>query len=178
LVWIQPASYKEFSLYKTEAEIALEQPSILPMVDAKYSGSGNKIRVEVTGMTVFPPRTGLSDEKVKITMSEPVLRDAGGEVNGYTVTSHPQIVGGDAENGYIIEFELSKNSGSNVKSAEGTITIPVTVTAKHPTNGKTSRSEEEIYLNINYTPSAGVKAPPRGGRGSQPPPPKAPPKRR
>ncbi|MPN08845.1 hypothetical protein SDC9_156131 [bioreactor metagenome] len=101
-------------------------------------------------------------------MGEPLLKESNAEVNGYSISKQPEIVGGDAENGYIIEFELSKNSGANVKSAEGAVSIPVIVTAKHPTNGKTSKSETEVIVNIDYTPSA--KAPVgRPGTPAKPP---------
>lgn len=178
LVWVQPITYKEFSLFKAESDLKLEEPSVLANVTAKYSGNVNKIKVEVTGLQVYAPPTGLSDGNAKVAMGEPTLRDAGGEVNGYTVSRQPEIVGGDAESGYIIEFELTKNSGSNVKSAEGAIVIPLTVGAKHPTNGKTSRAEEEIYINISYTPSSGSRAPQGGARKTQQPPKPPAPKKR
>ena len=173
LVWVQPVTYKEFVLFKNEYEIKLEEPSILADVNVKYSGTANKIKVEAMGLMVFAPPTGLADKNVKVIMSEPALRDASGEVSGYSVTKQAEIVGGDAENGYIIEFELSKNSGSNVKSAEGSISIPVSVSARHPINQKTSKAEQEIYVNISYSPSA-VKSPSGGsgggGKTTSPPP--------
>jgi hypothetical protein len=110
---------------------------------------------------VLPPETGLDDKSVKIIMPEPQFKDAGGEVNGFTVTKQPEIVGGSVDDGYMIVFELSKNSGSNVKSVEGQITIPVLLTARHPTNGKTSKFDDLISVDISFTPgaSSGTKAP-------------------
>lgn len=168
LVWIQPVTYQELTLFRTEADIALDEPAILPDVSVKYSGNASKIKVEAKGLMVYAPSTGSADKNLKIQMGEPLLKESNAEVNGYSISKQPEIVGGDAENGYIIEFELSKNSGANVKSAEGAVSIPVIVTAKHPTNGKTSKSETEVIVNIDYTPSA--KAPVgRPGTPAKPP---------
>jgi len=167
LVWIQPITFREYSLFSTEAEIKLDEPMILPDVNTRITGNANRLKVEVRGLVIYTPNTGLADNNIKATMSEPTLRDAAGEVNGYSITRQPEIVGGDAENGYIIEFELSRNSGSTVRTAEGSISIPISVTARHPTNGKTSRADSEINVNINHTPSGtggGVRPPAGGGR--------------
>jgi len=107
-----------------------------------------------TGLQILSPETGLDDKNAKCRMAEPQLKDGSGDVNGYSISSQPQIVGGDAESGFIVEFELQKNPGANVKSAEGAISIPVTVRATHPTNNKTSVGESEITVNISYTQSA------------------------
>ncbi|MCL2038938.1 MAG: hypothetical protein FWG85_00745 [Bacteroidetes bacterium] len=154
LVWVQPITYQEFELYSTNGDLKLEEPSIFGDMIPKYSSSGNKIKIEATGLQILSPETGLDDKNAVCRMPEPKLRDGSADVNGYSISSQPQIVGGDANNGYIIELEIQKNPGVNVKSAEGSITIPVTVTATHPTNGKTSVGESEIILNINYTQSA------------------------
>lgn len=175
LVWVQPITFQQFVLFKNEYEIRLDEPSILADVNVKYTGTASKIKVEARGLSIYAPPTGLPDKDVRVQMSEPVLRDASGEVNGYSVTKQPEIVGGDADNGYIIEFELSKNSGSNVRSAEGTITIPVSVSARHPTNGKTSKSDQEIYVSISYTPSAARTPGPPGAPGGSTPPRNTPP---
>jgi len=119
----------------------------------------------------------LADRNVKCSLSEPSLKDATIDINGYTVTRQPEIVGGDPDNGYIIEMEITKNSGANVKSAEGRVTIPISVTAKHPTNGKTSKTDNEVFFVVDYTPSAGAKIPggkPSGGGGAPKQQPKTP----
>lgn len=174
LVWVQPYTYKEYQLYTRETSIKLEEPSILADVMAKYSGSGNKIKIELSGLQIFAPATGLADKNLKVALSEPELKEASIEVNGYSISRQPAIVGGDPENGYTIELELSKNSGANVKSAEGVISIPISVLAKHPTNGKTVRGESEIRFQVDYTPSASRNIPgkpsvaPSGGGAVQP----------
>jgi hypothetical protein len=164
LVWVQPITFQEYTLYTTEGDLKLEEPSVFGDMIVKYSGTGNKIKIEASGLMVLLPETGLDDKDAKCKMTEPQLKDASGEVNGYTVSSQPQIVGGDAD-GYIVEFELQKNPGVNVKSAEGTIIIPVSVRATHPTNNQTSTTESEITVNISYTPSSKAAAP-RGGSKS------------
>ena len=173
LVWIQPITYREFSLFQTEAEIKLDEPIISPDVAVRATGNASRVRVEARGLVIFPPSTGLADANARVSLSEPTLRDASGEINGYTVTRQPEIVGGDADNGYTIEFELSRNPGTNVRTVEGTIVIPVTVVARHPTNGKTSRSDTDIMVNINFTPTGatgGGGRPPGGTRPQQPQP--------
>ena len=145
---------EEFILYQTEAEIELEEPTVYAdNLIVKYSGNINKVKVEATGLMVLLPETGLADKNSKpIVLSEgqlPVLKDAAGDINGFIVSSQPQIVGGDGDNGYMIEFELSKSSTANVKNVEGAITIPVSLVVRHPTNGKTSRTDTEIEVYIN-----------------------------
>ena len=161
LVWMQPmnAKFEEFTLFETEAEITLEEPTVYAdNMIVKYSGNINKIKVEATGLVVLLPRTGLADNNTRpIIVSEgqlPQLKDAGGDINGFIISSQPQIVGGDMENGYMIEFELSKTATANVRSAEGAITIPVALVVRHPTNNKTSRTENEIEVYVNYTPGS------------------------
>ncbi len=179
LVWVQPYSYKEIPLYSSEASIKLEEPAILSFdLAPKYTQSGNKIKIEVSGVSILSPNTGLSDKNAKCSLSEPTFRDANIDVNGYSVTRQPEIVGGDAENGYVIELEITKNSGVNVKSAEGMVTIPISVTAKHPTNGKTSRVDSEVMFSVDYTPSTGRKLPTGGGSKQQPTQKKAPVKKK
>ena len=165
LVWIQPITYQEFLLFRTEAEIRLDEPAVMPDFITTYSGNVNRIKVELRGVTIFPPNTGLEDRNARVSLSEPVLREISGEINGYTVTRQPEIAGGDAESGYIIEFELSRNSGSTVRTVEGTLSLPIAVTARHPTNGKTSRGDGELLINISHTPSTGGAA---GARPQQP----------
>ena len=146
--------FEEFTLFETEADIELEEPTVYAdnMV-VKYTGTINKFKVEATGLQVLLPRTGLADHNARPSIiSEgqlPQLKDAAGDINGFTVTSQPQIVGGDGDNGYMIEFELTKSSTANVRSVEGAITIPVTLVVRHPTNGKTSRTDTEIEVFIN-----------------------------
>ena len=158
LVWVQPITFQEHTLYTTEGELRLEEPIIGTDVVVKYTSSGNKIKVEASGLQIIPPETGLDDKNAQCRMTEPQFKDASGDVNGYSVSSQPSIVGGDPENGYIIEFELLKNSGVNVRSAEGAVVIPVTVRATHPTNNKTSVTDSEITVNISYTPGASKPA--------------------
>jgi len=153
---MQPLNSKmeEFILYQTEADIELEEPTVYAdNMITKFSGNINKVKVEAQGLMVLLPETGLADRNVRpVVLSEgqlPQLRDAAGEVNGFTVTSQPQIVGGDGDNGYHIEFELTKSSTANVRNVEGTITIPVSLIVRHPTNGKTSRTDNEIEVFIN-----------------------------
>ncbi len=179
LVWVQPYTYKEFQLYSKEVEIKLEEPSPWADVTPKYTGTGNKVKIELSGLIILSPATGLEDKNAKAILSEPSLKDAAAEVNGYSVTRQPTIVGGDADNGYIIELELSKNSGASVKSAEGVISIPFSVTAKHPTNGKTSRADSEVRFQVDYSPSSGPRrGAPQNPGGQRPPvPPKPQPKR-
>jgi len=168
LVWIQPITFREFSLFSTESEIQLDEPMIMTDVTTRFTGNASRLKIEVRGLVIYAPNTGLADNNAKVSLSEPTLRDAGGEVNGYSVTRQPEIVGGDAENGYIIEFEISRNSGSTVRTVEGVINIPISVTARHPTNGKTRRSDSEINVNINHNPgsgSGGGARPPAGGGG-------------
>jgi hypothetical protein len=175
LVWIQPYTDKEFTLYSTEAALRLDEPAVLALdLAPKYTASGNKIKLEISGVTVLAPSTGLADKNVKCSLSEPTLKDAAADINGYSVTRQPEIVGGDAENVYVIEMEITKNSGANVKSAEGRVTIPISVTAKHPTNGKTAKTDNELSFTVDYTPSSGIKAPPGGGGSKTPPKPNAP----
>jgi len=154
LAWVQPITFQEFTLYTTEGELKLEEPSIFGDMTARYSGSGNKIKIEASGLQILSPETGLDDKNAKCRLTEPQLKDGSGDVNGYSISSQPRIVGGDAENGYMIEFELQKNSGATVKSAEGVISVPVSVKATHPTNNKTSVGESEITINISYTQGA------------------------
>lgn len=168
LVWVQPYTYQEIPLYSSEANIKLEDPAILAFdLAPKYTQAGNKIKIEVSGISILGPSTGLDDKNAKSSLSEPVLRDASIDINGYSVTSQPEIVGGDAETGYMIEMEITKNSGVNVKSAQGMVTIPISVTAKHPTNGKTSKMDSDIMFSVDYTPSSGLRVPP--GRQQQTP---------
>ena len=167
LVWVQPYSDKEVELFSSDADIKLEEPAVLAFdLSPKYTQSGNKIKIEISGVSVLGPGTGLADKNAKCTMGDPTFRDANCDVNGYSVTRQPEIVGGDAENGYVIEMEITKNSGANVKTAEGMITIPISVTAKHPTNGKTSRVDSEVMFSVDYTPSAAKTT---GGGGAAKP---------
>ena len=53
-------------------------------------------------------------EKIKIYLDN---QNANIDINGYSVTSQPEIVGGDAETGYMIEMEITKNSGIIVEYA-------------------------------------------------------------
>ncbi len=158
LVWVQPYTYKEIPLYSSETNIKLEEPAVLAFdLAPKYTPSGNKIRIEVSGVSVLSPSTGLDDKNKKCSLSEPALRDANIDITGYSVVRQPEIVGGDSENGYIVEMEISKNPGVNVKSAQGNVTIPISITAKHPTNGKVSKLDSEIMFSVDYTPTTRFK---------------------
>jgi len=175
--------FEEFPLFETEAEIELEEPTVYAdgMI-VKYTGNINKVKVEATGLMVLLPRTGLADHNARPTIiSEgqlPQLRDAAGEIPGYIVSSQPQIVGGDMENGYTIEFELTKTATATVRSVEGGVVIPVSLVVRHPTNNKTSRTENEIEVYVNFTPGSSGRTQPQRNQPATPNRPPATPPRR
>jgi len=185
---MQPMNSKleEFILFETEGEINLEEPIVYTdNVSVKCSGTISKVKIEVTGLKVVLPSTGLTDPNAKISIisegQQPVLKDAAGEINGFIISSQPQITDGDVENGYTLEFELTKTPSANVKSVEGSISIPVSLVVRHPSNSKTSRTDDEINVFINCTPGGGaVRSPQPSTKApakAPAPPTKTPPKR-
>lgn len=171
LFWVQPITYTRHLIYSTGASpIRLEEPAVNSFaMDVNSSGTANKVKVMVSGITILRPETGLSDDSKMCSLTQPEIGDAECDVKGYQMLGSPRLVSGDPDNGYVIEFELTKKSGSTEKKADGTVTIPITVIAKHPTNGVTSKTDgEALSVSVKFTPGSTAKAPATGSKTTKP----------
>ncbi|MDR0927710.1 MAG: hypothetical protein LBO69_08100 [Ignavibacteria bacterium] len=176
VVWIQQATNKSFTLFTSNNEIKLSKPGIYGdgLMGERYSGSANKFTVTASGIEIVPPKSG---SKTPVALSKPQAGNAKTEIQGYTVSS--QSIEEDGEPGsnkYRVTFELVKAPNSKAdKTIQGSVEIPISVDARHPSNGKTSSVSETISVGISYTPSTGTKTTPtRSGTTAKPTTPKAP----
>jgi hypothetical protein len=159
VVWIQPFTFQQFTLYKSSNEIRFSKPAIYDNnvnVD-KISGSANKISVIVSGIEIGSPRSGIPGDKPPVKLSRPSVgatKITG--IDGYSISGQPTIEPGDSANTYKMSFELVKAPNAKVgKSIQCVVEVGLSVDATHPTNGKQSSVSTTIGVPINFTPSSG-----------------------
>ncbi len=151
IVWVQPITGNEVTLYETSKPLAItmNEPSInANNKNVSFSGKTRKIRVAVSNIRVTPPGTG-TDKKAIITASDISNFDI--DVPGYNFSSEPYM-SGSVEEGFEIEFELSGKPPTGKKKAVGTVTLTVPFKAQHPDYPSINSSgSTTINIPISYS---------------------------
>ncbi len=155
ITWIQPITEKEVDIFTPAAfTIKQEQPSIvLRNMLQNYSGTSNKVKIEVRNISVGKPGTG-SDKDAKIevkVVGDPTIIDG---MTGYAPTIEPTI-DGDPENGYTMQLEYSGKLERGQTKVKGTIQVNIQAIAINPVNGERSEPKKmPVIIQVNFEPEA------------------------
>lgn len=167
ITWVQPLTEKEVDLFDEQTyPIKQEQPGLVTINQSvDFSGSAQKVRITITGLRANKPPTG-TDDPASIEL------ETFGEVTLDGMPNYSAIeplISGNAESGYIIEFEIQGKLEPGQRKLTGTAEVPLKITATNPQNRVKSEAKvEKIRVNIDYAPE-GPGQRNQGGRPGVPP---------
>jgi hypothetical protein len=156
IAWVQPYTNNEVDLMaKTSFSIKQEEPSInTGRINVDYSGTAQKFKVRISGITVSAPGTGDDTKKAKVDVKiqgEPRKVDG---LGSYGFSTEP-IIDGD-ETGYNVELELTGKLDPGETRIKGTIEINLIGVATNTVNGVRSEPQPAILrIPVNYEPERG-----------------------
>ncbi|QLH52895.1 MAG: hypothetical protein CH6_0327 [Candidatus Kapaibacterium sp.] len=170
--WIQPITGKEVELLPmTENEIKQDEPKVnLATKNETRSQSGNKVKIQVTNITVVEPDDGSGGKtKAQVSLSIGKPKFEGG-LEGLEeivdMPSDPTIE--PEENGYSITLEFTVNTALIPRGQDeinGIVKFPLEATAKNLCNGKTARRASTLSISFHYEREKGTRrTTPSGGR--------------
>lgn len=168
ITWVQPLTEKEVDLFTEKTyPIKMEAPGLVKLnQNIDFSGTAQKLRVTITGLRANKPSTGDDDKPAVIEIEN------FGEISLDGMPNYSAIepmISGNAETGYIIEFELQGKLEPGQRKITGTATVPLRLFAINPINKvKSEQRIETLRINIDYAPE-GPGQRNQGGRPGVPP---------
>ncbi len=153
ITWVQPYTNTEVDIFPLKSyEIQQEAPEIIAQPQIDYSGSSNKFRVRITGITISPPTAGCQDRQPTIKYKLGKLEKIDG-LKTYDPSIEPTIE--EEGDGYSILLELSGRLERGERKISGTLQLPIIAWAINP-NGKVSEeSTYDLPIKINWEPGQG-----------------------
>ena len=155
ITWIQPITEKEVDIFAPPAfTIKQEEPGIiLNKMLTDFSGTANKVKIEVRNIQIATPATG-SDKDAKIdvkVVGDPQIVEG---MTGYAASIEP-VIDGDPTNGYTMQLEYTGKLERGQTKVKGTIRVTIQAVAINPINGERSEPKKtDIIIPVSYEPEA------------------------